>query len=306
MKIVNFVIISIIFCKITLSEIIINEVFPKGEQEDWIEFYVTTTDDYSNYKISQYDSKPLKIFPDGFILKENTYVVLHIKKDSEIKDEKPGQEGKYFDLYSNESGLISTDNVIILTNNNDEIIDAVIFADQKDGWTGSKTRYNRIINLNYWQIDETEEKSAVSTENITPKESIGRNEFSDDTNSKNDWKRYTFPTPGQPNVDNQKLNSISEINILPNPFIIEESCVEIAIILDIQSDIVMRIYDINGRLIKNLFTGKNLQCEQKIYWDGKDNNGKLVSIGAYICYIESISAIGRKIEKKIIVGAKKF
>jgi len=49
----------------------------------------------------------------------------------------------------------------------------------------------------------------------------------------------------------------------------------------------LRIYDINGRLVKTLIQGKMAPGYHDIKWDATNENGSVVSTGVYFCILES-------------------
>ncbi len=49
----------------------------------------------------------------------------------------------------------------------------------------------------------------------------------------------------------------------------------------------VKVYDINGTLIKRLVDGKRDKGWHTIKWDGKDENGRLVGSGIYFCRLQS-------------------
>jgi len=46
------------------------------------------------------------------------------------------------------------------------------------------------------------------------------------------------------------------------------------------------IYDLEGREIRSLFSGEKSRGTHSIIWDGRDDNGKIVSAGVYLCRLE--------------------
>jgi flagellar hook assembly protein FlgD len=69
----------------------------------------------------------------------------------------------------------------------------------------------------------------------------------------------------------------------PNPFNPETW---IPFQLDSQQEVVLRIYDIYGRLVRQLELGKlpagfYLQRDRAAYWDGRNNTGESVANGIY-------------------------
>ena len=47
-----------------------------------------------------------------------------------------------------------------------------------------------------------------------------------------------------------------------------------------------RVYDINGRLVKEIFSGETEAGEFIFSWDGRNTNGSIVSSGTYLFCIE--------------------
>ncbi len=62
--------------------------------------------------------------------------------------------------------------------------------------------------------------------------------------------------------------------------------------------LVLKLYDLSGRLIKTLFDGDSVVGTQTTYWDGRNDDGSLVASGVYVLQIE-----GPKLEseQKIVV-----
>lgn len=76
--------------------------------------------------------------------------------------------------------------------------------------------------------------------------------------------------------DNQK--ELGFINIFPNPF--DQSTV-INYWIPTQSDISLKIYDLNGRLIKVLFEGQQSGGNYSVKWNGLDDSGNQIVAGMY-------------------------
>ena len=72
------------------------------------------------------------------------------------------------------------------------------------------------------------------------------------------------------------------------------------------SDVIVRIVDGSGRKIRTLYSGTSVGVAT-FSWDGKDNDGKMVPAGLYVCHVESIEAIsGRRSTETapIVVGVQ--
>jgi hypothetical protein len=87
--------------------------------------------------------------------------------------------------------------------------------------------------------------------------------------------------------------AIRSPGLYPNPFApAEGQATVIAFDLPEPSDVQIRLYTVNGRLIREEFTGLSSPVgagPSQIYWDGRDAEGDLVANGVYLC---SISARG--------------
>jgi hypothetical protein len=64
-------------------------------------------------------------------------------------------------------------------------------------------------------------------------------------------------------------------------------------------NINVKIMDTNGRLVKNLFSGRAKSQNDWLYWDLKDNKGQTVSSGVYYCLLETEDT---NISKKFVVA----
>jgi len=72
------------------------------------------------------------------------------------------------------------------------------------------------------------------------------------------------------------------------------------------TEVILRIFDGAGRKIRTLYSGRSVG-EVTIPWDGRDNDGKLVPAGLYICHIELIEAISARMSTEtapIVVGVQ--
>ena len=69
----------------------------------------------------------------------------------------------------------------------------------------------------------------------------------------------------------------------PNPF---NSSTEISFALPLASDVSLRIFNVKGEEVRELVHGFKTVGYHAIRWDGKDNNGKDSSAGAYLCQME--------------------
>ena len=65
-----------------------------------------------------------------------------------------------------------------------------------------------------------------------------------------------------------------------------------------------RIYDLRGRLIRHWLSAEPVAADGRFIWDGRDENGRFVRIGAYIALLEFLNidkALYRTLKKTIVV-----
>ena len=71
----------------------------------------------------------------------------------------------------------------------------------------------------------------------------------------------------------------------PNPFNLETT---IEFFLPKASRVSLSIYDIRGRVVRKLLNKRSLSSGyHKVLWDGRDQQGKSISSGVYLCILES-------------------
>lgn len=74
------------------------------------------------------------------------------------------------------------------------------------------------------------------------------------------------------------------------------------------SSVSLKIYDVNGRMVRTLMDTQIIPSQGLVAWDGKDDNGDIVPVGIYICYIEAVEGSTGKLtrDKKTIVVGKRL
>jgi uncharacterized protein YdeI (BOF family) len=194
------------------SPLRINEVAPsEASSQDWIEFYVAENGDYSNYVVKE-RTTIIKTFPSSFNLSAGDFVVLHINQTGIDETADKGSNG-YWDLYSSDSGLTGTDNVIILENSSGNIIDAISFANNDGAWaTSQQSAFNNAVTASQWTGTikggaAVNEPESADWSSGSEGSSLGRDETSTDTDNtaqaKNDWAKKSFQTMGSANIENE-------------------------------------------------------------------------------------------------------
>jgi hypothetical protein len=84
------------------------------------------------------------------------------------------------------------------------------------------------------------------------------------------------------------------VEAYPNPF---HTLITIRYNVPADERIRIRIYDINGKLVRILSDEKHKRNVYSIHWDGKDTRGKMVTDGIYFC---NISSAKRSLSKRIV------
>ena len=90
-----------------------------------------------------------------------------------------------------------------------------------------------------------------------------------------------------PGVNEQRLTSTRPISLspgMPNPFTEQ---VKISYSLPARMKVRLALYDVTGRLVTTLVNGVEEPGVKTIIWDGKSDNGSLISNGVYFCYLET-------------------
>ena len=70
---------------------------------------------------------------------------------------------------------------------------------------------------------------------------------------------------------------------VPNPF---SHSTRVEYVTEAVTDVVFSIYDMTGRMVKQIISGKKYPGHHSLYWDGTDQRGQAVSSGMYICRAE--------------------
>jgi hypothetical protein len=186
----------------TPGDVLINEVAP-SEDKDWIEFRNVSGKAINiQYWLVKERSKVVKTFP-VYTAGPGEYFVLNFEgdpADDEITGDTNGNG--YRDFYTADSGLIGTDNVIILEDGASTMIDAMAFANNDGKWA-QQTAFNTIVQAGHWEgtVDggaAVNEPECADWSKGKKGKSLGRDAWSKDTNSKDDW-HLALPTKGRVN-----------------------------------------------------------------------------------------------------------
>ena len=91
--------------------------------------------------------------------------------------------------------------------------------------------------------------------------------------------------------------SETTLSIYPNPFKINTM---INFSIKEHGFVELKIYDIKGRLIKQIINQKIQGCEHNVTWNGKDENNKRCGSGIYLMNMK-LDGVSKKVEKVILL-----
>ncbi|MDI6791649.1 MAG: PKD domain-containing protein [bacterium] len=200
----------------------INEVAFK-ETNDWIEFYIggTYLGGLGVYK----GATLVKEFPD-INASAGDYVVLHFNGNPANDENDTTGKGTngYWDIYTSNSGLTGTDEVVRVQRSGTSSVsptntlDAVIWSNNDGRFTGNSSVANDLVTAGHWDagfdFNAGDSGAVVNSDEVSSGESIGRDPSSTDTNSRSDWALKTFQTPGADNCIPPTVNAITDDNTI--------------------------------------------------------------------------------------------
>lgn len=298
----------------------INEVsFKEERSRDWIELYcVADGNGGAGVNIGNCYIKTgpsiLKTIGAGTIIRTGEYLVLH---QGILSDDTFSDEDGIIDIFVPDTALTSTDSQVIFYDQLDQMLDAVCWANRDETW--SQTNANRVKELSeagQWQIagEEAQPEDCVDSTDVETGYSIARDTNSTDTNTKNDWHIDQTPSMGRNNAKGAPSTRISRLSLSNRCFLTDGSDPDrrnttIFFTLAVESQVTIRIYDVQGRKIRTLIDDEELLYgENSVVWDGRDDEGRTVPIGIYICYLQAINSDsgGKDIKKITIVAAKQL
>ncbi len=86
-----------------------------------------------------------------------------------------------------------------------------------------------------------------------------------------------------------QLRQQIKTSVTPSP---AKASAEVEYTLEEPSYTIINVFDANGRLIKNVYSGSQDQGSHSIMWDGKDADGNKLNSGVYFVRIQSGNMIG--------------
>ena len=87
-------------------------------------------------------------------------------------------------------------------------------------------------------------------------------------------------------IDNNIVDDYSLLQNYPNPF---NPITTISYILDLEGNYSITIFDLQGKLVKNLISNYGEEGSYSVIWNGTSNDDQKVSSGVYICRLEKIN-----------------
>lgn len=115
-----------------------------------------------------------------------------------------------------------------------------------------------------------------------------------DSNGNHIWS-YRFGNWYGTDVDDNRLELNFELSVYPNPFNLHTT---ISYTLHIPSQTILKVYDVNGRLVRTLLNEFKIPDNYNVMWDGCDSNHLPVASGIYFIHLESG---GKSTTKKIVL-----
>lgn len=92
-----------------------------------------------------------------------------------------------------------------------------------------------------------------------------------------------FKLNNKVNRDKEMVPLVDKFKIYPNPF---EDEVKISFNSNAYGLLNIKIYDLQGKLVKQVYQGKSLKGENNYKWDGKNDSNQNVAEGMYVIKVE--------------------
>ncbi|MFH1380504.1 MAG: lamin tail domain-containing protein [bacterium] len=312
------------------SPLVITEISPSQTNgKDWVEIFMLEEADISSYSLFEKETE-IKQFPEVY-LSQGSYMVIHCNTAG--TDETTDINGNgYLDLYTTDTGLTGTDNVISLRNISGTVVDAVIYSNRDFEAFVPTASYDACAAVRIWEpavtsgeIIDYESASGDWSEgssNYSIARVRERNGFPNAVHpsSKNYFVLNKYPNPGggYGHTDGQYTNMVEVME--PNPFSPYDSnpkkqFARINFNLPAGSVKTLYLFDVHGReRIKLISNDNGLHGRSwagidagQVLWDGRDSSGEILPIGIYILYMRAVDpAGGAKYEAKdtVVLGRK--
>ena len=186
------------------AQVLLNEVAP-GEAPvtgDWVEIFVAGSPaNLSGWKVYEQNTL-VKTFPEfNFSFSDGTYLILHFNSSQADEDSQSGDlnDNGAVDIYTSDTGLTGTSNVLTLRNSQGLFQDAVVFSDNSSWTRAQQSAFDLIVSSGHWvEAADSGSRSSVNIAGgIGAGHSIGRGPNDSDSNSASEWNYFKFKqTPG--------------------------------------------------------------------------------------------------------------
>ncbi len=116
-------------------------------------------------------------------------------------------------------------------------------------------------------------------------------------------------TPGAVNSVAREVSSAPELSASPNPFSprsvlgSRQSTVIRVRLSTVQSRVLVRVFDVEGRCVREIENGLYVGSDFQVLWDGRNAAGFCLPVGAYIVSVESTDLISLRTELQTLVIA---
>jgi Lamin Tail Domain len=279
------------------SDVVINEVLfnPRTGGEDFVEIYNRTEKLLSlkDWSLANIDKNGKiadikKITVDNFILLPKKFLVLS-KNNKTVQSQYAKAVAENFLEIASLPSYNDDESSVILLNDKNKVFDRVDYSAK-------------------WHSVFLDDVSGVSLE---------RKNYNLPTNDKNNWQSAAasegFATPGYAN--SQGISDVQKgdegFTISPEIFTPDGDGQNETTKLNYKFSSAgnfasIKIFDINGRLMRQLIDNQALSTNGSLEWDGTDGSHNVVSVGYYIVFIELYNANGevKSFKEKVVVGSK--
>lgn len=277
------------------GNVVLNEVLfnPRSGGEDFVEIYNRTDKLISlkNWSLANVDANGKianirTIATTDFVLQPKQFLVL-CRTASAVQSQYFKSVKVNFLELSSMPSFPDDEGSVILLNETQKVFDRFDYTekihhplvDEKEGVSLEKIDYNKT------STDPTNWQSAASTEG--------------------------FATPGYANsqllVDNQENIFKIEPEVFTPDGDGQDEATKLTFQLDQSAYVAnIQIFDVNGRLIRQLVQNQLLGINNTIEWDGKTTNNEVVPVGYYVLLAELFNTSGEKkhYKGKVVVGSR--
>ncbi|MCA9731582.1 lamin tail domain-containing protein [candidate division KSB1 bacterium] len=131
------------------------------------------------------------------------------------------------------------------------------------------------------------------------------------------WDFCVSPEGSTPGIKNslyiEKMPISAQLSVTPDPFSPDGDGIDDHVLIQYElplqtSNVDLIIFDLRGRKVRHLLRNASSAAERAVFWDGRDDEGRLLDIGIYIVYVQSLNASRGMLQtlKKAVVLAKKL